>query len=120
LFCTGGDYVQGEVTRDSEGGDSESEGEFGMGIDDEEEFRSNGRGGPKLEQNQRDTNMQVRASDPALRRGWFHRGRGRGHAGKDNRGQLRRFARGALPEQHTRPTLRRPQGNNNLVYGLGI
>lgn len=44
--------MQGEVTRDSEGGDSKSEREFGMGIDDEEEFRSNGRRGAKVEQNQ--------------------------------------------------------------------
>ena len=89
--------MQGEVTRDSEGGDSKSEREFGMGIDDEEEFCSNGPRGPKLEQNQRDTHVQVRASDPALRRRWLHRGRRHSHAGKVNRGQLRRLARRALP-----------------------
>jgi len=112
--------VQGEVTRDSEGGDSKSEREFGMGIDDEEEFRSNGRRGAKVEQNQRDTRMQVRASDPALRRRWLHRGGCRRHSGKDHRGQLRRLTSRALPEQRTRSTLRRPQGNNNLEFmGLG-
>ena len=43
------DDVQGEVTRDSEGRGSQSEGQFGMGINDEEVLCRHGRRGFKVE-----------------------------------------------------------------------
>lgn len=58
--------MQGEVTRDSEGRGSPSEGEFGMGINDEKVFRAHGRRGFKVESEQRDSKLQVRASDPVM------------------------------------------------------
>ena len=102
--------MQGEVTRDSEGRGSPSEGEFGMGINDEKVFRAHGRRGFKVESEQRDSKLQVRASDPALRRCGLHRSCGRRHAGENHRGKLRRLTRRALPQQRSRPTLRRSQG----------
>lgn len=105
--------MQGEVTRDSEGRGSPSEGEFGMGINDEEVFRAHGRRGSQVESEQRDSKLQVRASNPALRRRRLHRCHRRRHARENHRRQLRRFTRRALSQQGSRPTLRRSQGNNN-------